>query len=281
MRRTFQIALAALVVFLCVSVYARRARTQGQSQAQERRYYLNGSVISIDKTQKQLVVAHGEIPGFMAAMTMPYLVASAQSLDGLISGDQITADVVVTGEGVHLENIVVTKKSNGASPAGQAAPELHDATMPLPKDYRKWVFLSSGLGMTYDPNGVAAANPLFDNVFVNPEAYEWYVKNGTWPDKTVMVLELRASTSELSINKNGRVQTDVTGVETHVKDVAHGGWAFYSFGRGAQQGTLLPKSATCYSCHEQNAAVDTTFVQFYPTLIEIAKNKGTFKTNAP
>ena len=31
----------------------------------------------------------------------------------------------------------------------------------------------------------------------------------------------------------------------------------------------------CYSCHEQHGAVDTTFVQFYPTLIELAKQKGT------
>ncbi|HYU45886.1 MAG TPA: cytochrome P460, partial [Terriglobales bacterium] len=28
-------------------------------------------------------------------------------------------------------------------------------------------------------------------------------------------------------------------------------------------------------CHEQHGAVDTTFVQFYPTLLEIAKKKGT------
>ena len=30
----------------------------------------------------------------------------------------------------------------------------------------------------------------------------------------------------------------------------------------------------CYSCHEQNGAVDTTFVQFYPTLIDAAKKIG-------
>jgi hypothetical protein len=35
-------------------------------------------------------------------------------------------------------------------------------------------------------------------------------------------------------------------------------------------------TAVCYSCHEQHAAVDTTFVQFYPTLLEIAKAKHTF-----
>ena len=34
-------------------------------------------------------------------------------------------------------------------------------------------------------------------------------------------------------------------------------------------------SATCYSCHPANGAVDNTFVQFYPTLLAIAKEKGT------
>jgi hypothetical protein len=40
-------------------------------------------------------------------------------------------------------------------------------------------------------------------------------------------------------------------------------------------GKLLPKEMDCYSCHEQHAAVDTTFVQFYPTLLPIAKAKKT------
>jgi len=152
-----------------------------------------------------------------------------------------------------------------------------NAKMLLPKDYREWVFLSSGLGMTYVPSATPNPNPNFDNVFVNSDAYQSFLKTGTWPDKTVLILEIRASDSKLSINKDGRVQTNVVGVEAHVKDASHGGWAFYNFGNGTQpEGTLLPKTATCYSCHEQNAAVDTTFVQFYPTLIDIAKAKGTF-----
>jgi Cu/Ag efflux protein CusF len=153
-----------------------------------------------------------------------------------------------------------------------------DAKMILPKDYRQWVFLSSGLGMSYTQSATPNPNPGFDNVFVNPEAYQAFMKTGTWPDKTVLILEARGSDSKVSINKDGRVQTNIVGIEGHVKDASHGGWAFYSFGNGAQQeGTLLPKTATCYSCHEQNAAVDTTFVQFYPTLIEIAKSRGTYK----
>ncbi len=152
-----------------------------------------------------------------------------------------------------------------------------DAKLILPKDYREWVFLSSGIGMAYTSSIVPNPNPTFENVFVNPQSYQAFLKTGTWPDKTILILEFRASQSQLSINKDGRVQTKVTAIEAHVKDASHGGWAFYSFGDGTQQqGTLLPKTEDCYSCHQQNGAVDNTFVQFYPTLAEIARAKGTF-----
>ena len=38
---------------------------------------------------------------------------------------------------------------------------------------------------------------------------------------------------------------------------------------------MTPTSANCYSCHADHGAVDTTFVQFYPTLLPIAKSKDT------
>jgi Cu/Ag efflux protein CusF len=156
-----------------------------------------------------------------------------------------------------------------------------DAKMILPKDYREWVFLSSDIGMTYIPSAGGGANPAFENIFVNPDAYRAFVKTGTWPDKTVLILESRASDTKVSINKDGRVQTNLLAIEAHVKDASRGDWAFYGFGNGTQQeGKLLPKSADCYSCHLQNGAADTTFVQFYPTLAEIAKAKGTFTAAA-
>jgi hypothetical protein len=66
------------------------------------------------------------------------------------------------------------------------------------------------------------------------------------------------------------------GLELHVKDETHfpGKWAFFAFG-GQKTATAIPASADCYSCHAQHAAVDTTFVQFYPTLLPIAKEKRT------
>ena len=67
------------------------------------------------------------------------------------------------------------------------------------------------------------------------------------------------------------------GLEVHIKDGARfpeGKWAFFSV-EDRVTGKLLPKEMDCYSCHEQHGAVDTTFVQFYPTLLEIAKKKRT------
>lgn len=145
-----------------------------------------------------------------------------------------------------------------------------------PTNYREWIYLSSGIGMSYFPNPTSA--PAFDNVFVNPEAYRSFVATGTWPDKTEMVLEARGAESKGSINQSGHYQgTDLMGVEVHVKDVARfpGGWAFFDFSSPTANGKLFPPTASCYSCHQQHAAVDTTFVQFYPTLLLIARDKKT------
>ena len=56
-----------------------------------------------------------------------------------------------------------------------------DGRLIRPQNYREWIFLSSGLGMTYGPLG-SGADPRFDNVFVNPPAYRYFLDTGRWPD---------------------------------------------------------------------------------------------------
>lgn len=154
-----------------------------------------------------------------------------------------------------------------------------DGALVFPVGYRDWTFVTSGLGMTYGPAGTADAegHPKFDNVFVEAGSYRSFLETGAWPDKSVLILEVRGSDSQVSINRGGHVQTQVLAVEAHVKDAARGGWAFYGFEPGAKQAKLIPKTANCYSCHEQHGAVDSTFVQFYPTLVDAAKRRGTFR----
>jgi hypothetical protein len=120
---------------------------------------------------------------------------------------------------------------------------------------------------------------MFDSVFVNPAAYQAFLKTGTWPDHTVLVLEEREARGKGSINQNGDYQGALMGLEVHVKDEARfpGKWAFFGFG-DSKTGKLFPASADCYTCHAAHAAVDTTFVQFYPTLMPIASSKGTLSS---
>jgi hypothetical protein len=146
-------------------------------------------------------------------------------------------------------------------------------------NYREWVYLTSGVDMSYAPKPAGMEDQSsFDNVFVNPEAYRSFVATGTWPDKTILVLEARRARSKGSINQDGHFQSGgVTDLEVHVKDEARfpGKWAFFSFNSATSNGTLFPQKASCYACHSAHAAVDTTFVQFYPTLLPIAEKNGT------
>lgn len=152
-----------------------------------------------------------------------------------------------------------------------------DGRLVFPANYREWIYLTTGLDMDYNPDLASMpGHSMFDNVFVNPEAYKTFVATGTWPDKTIIVLEGRMAANKGSINKAGHFQTtDVMMRSAHIKDTRFpGGWAFFPLDE-AKPTKQIPKEAVCYSCHEQHAAVDTTFVQFYPTLLEIAKKKGT------
>ncbi len=129
--------------------------------------------------------------------------------------------------------------------------------------------------MSYSP-AEQMGHHVFDNVFVNPQAYQAFVQTGTWPDKTMLVLEVRSAEGKGSINQKGNYQgTAVMGLEVHTKDEARypGKWAFYSFDNG-RTAKMIPASADCYSCHAAHAAVDARiFVQFYPTLLPIAKRE--------
>ena len=153
------------------------------------------------------------------------------------------------------------------TPTGEMLPPTH---------YREWIYLTSGLGMSYNPK--PADMVMFDNVFVNPEAYRSFLATGTWPDKTVLVLETREARGKGSINQHGHYQgTGIMGFEVHVKDEARfpNQWAFFDFDTPTSKGTLIPQGAPCYSCHAAHGAVNTTFVQFYPTLLPIAQEKHT------
>jgi hypothetical protein len=172
------------------------------------------------------------------------------------------------------------------APVFNAAGELE-----RPADFREWVYLTTGLDMFYGPAARREADgtraSVFTNVYVTPAAYREFMRSGAWPDKTMFILEARRAETAASIDNVGKSQGALLAIESAVKDTARfrdagsNGWGYFSFdgGDGATKATAkaLPTSATCYSCHAANTAVDNTFVQYYPTLFEVAKRLGTVK----
>jgi hypothetical protein len=148
----------------------------------------------------------------------------------------------------------------------------------FPADYRDWVFLTSGVNMNYSDVSMGMGHDMVDNVFVDPKAWQTFKATGRWADGTVIVKEGRVGTSKGSINKSGTFQTEERfDLEVHVKDSKRfkGGWAFF-VNTDDKPAKPIPHDVSCYSCHTANGAVDTTFVQFYPTAKPIAVKSRTF-----
>lgn len=113
------IIVASLFVDCGPSRSAKQADAKATTQAEDtgaKRYPLTGCVVSIDKANQSISVDGDAIPGFMAAMTMPYQVKDAGILNNAAPGDQIKADIVMGSDGAYLENVVIAPKSSAPKP---------------------------------------------------------------------------------------------------------------------------------------------------------------------
>jgi Cytochrome P460 len=197
----------------------------------------------------------------------------ASTLIGL-AGIVLAGTAILAAAVLRLSQAPAARAESGA-PQPDAPQYTADGKLLAPQDYREWIYLSSGLGMEYRPTGAPGSE--FTNVFVKPSAYRAFLTSGRWPDKTVFVLEERASATKGSINLGGHYQTDLEGLAASVKDEKRfpEKWAYFSFDKGAQPARPNPRAA-CLECHNPHGAVDNTFVQFYPTLQPVARKYGTY-----
>ena len=68
----------------------------------------------------------------------------------------------------------------------------------LPSGFETWVFVGSDLGLSYTPGAAAAASApppraprqQFHNVSINKAAYEYFLTNGRFPERTVLVMQV-------------------------------------------------------------------------------------------
>jgi hypothetical protein len=167
-------------------------------------------------------------------------------------------------------------RAGSPSPPESKPQYTNDNQLLRPQNYREWIFLSSGFDMNYGP--MAGDHHMFTNVFVPQWAYGEFLKSGKWPDKTMFVVEERYAESKGSINKQGHFQTGSMGMGVEVKDESHfpEKWAYFNFDEDTKSAKANPKEG-CFECHDQHAAVEHSFVQFYPTLKPVAQKFGTYR----
>jgi protein SCO1/2 len=78
-----------------------------------KKYPLQGTVVAKNAATNEITLKHGDIPGFMSAMTMPYLVKDPAVVQELQPGDKIAAEVIVgkNESDYWLEGVRITDES--------------------------------------------------------------------------------------------------------------------------------------------------------------------------
>jgi len=116
----------------------------------------------------------------------------------------------------------------------------------LPEDYRTWTLLGS-----------ASNAPHSGQVYTSPGADREFLRSGSFPEGTVMVLESKAS---------GAVTLEVSVKDRRFDE----GWGYFRFepaeGQLAKKTQALPAAAGCLACHRDRAGTDHVFTQFYSVL---------------
>jgi protein SCO1/2 len=125
--------LLALALLLAVAA----AGCRREAPAAGLRHVVKGKAVSVDVPKRSITIAHEDIPGFMPAMTMEFVVLEkdAPLLAQVSPGDEVTATLVVPDTRYWLEDLVVVKKGtpelsakparavHGAQP-GDALPDV-------------------------------------------------------------------------------------------------------------------------------------------------------------
>jgi protein SCO1/2 len=84
-------------------------------QPNEKRYPLDGRVVAVDAAQRQLTIAHHDVPGLMKGMTMPFVVSTndAWIFQAIAPVDQVHATLVL-GRDARLQDISFSKVSDSS-----------------------------------------------------------------------------------------------------------------------------------------------------------------------
>jgi protein SCO1/2 len=119
-------ARRVLPLILLAALASPACRREAPPVARQR-YPLEGKVVEVDVANRRVTIAHGDIPGFMPAMTMPFVVLEkdAALLQAVGPGDEVTATLVAPDSRYWLEDLVVLRKGT-PDPNATPGPRAHE-----------------------------------------------------------------------------------------------------------------------------------------------------------
>jgi hypothetical protein len=135
-----------------------------------------------------------------------------------------------------------------------------------PADVERWILVGASLGLGYS-DATDDGPGMFHRVYLEPGAYEHYLRTRRFRDGTMLTLSIRQPSRRVPPSRAGWTEGAFAALEVAVKDPGRfpGGWAYFDFGRDAPTAAALPPER-CAQCHARHAARDNVFVQFYPQL---------------
>lgn len=153
----------------------------------------------------------------------------------------------------------------------------------FPADFRNWIFVGAALGLSYSEHAEDKDQQKFTNIYITPEAYKQYERTGEFPEKTILAMPVYRQNRKQphgDLNLQGSFEGDLLAVEVAVKDGERfdDAWSYFDFSPADGETKLRQTSkafptSKCYDCHLEHASDDNVFVQYYPVLRRLTKNK--------
>ncbi len=150
-----------------------------------------------------------------------------------------------------------------------------DGRLLRPEGYERWVFAGASLGLSYSEHARPSGSDTFHHVYLDPAAYGHFARTGSFPDPTMLVLEIHRRADRGAPARQGYFEGERLAVEVALKDSSRfeEGWAYFDFSNGKTASEPFDKQQ-CYSCHLEHAQDDNVFTQFYPVLRRLKEGKS-------
>ena len=147
-----------------------------------------------------------------------------------------------------------------------------DGRLLLPEGFTRWILAGSSLGLSYTEG--ETGHEMYHFTLIEPTAYEHFRSTGAFREGTMLALLLHGIGSGATPARHGRYAAEAHVLELAVKDSARneGAWAYYNFAgtTGLLASARAMPQRSCQACHDEHAAHDNVFLQFYPLLVDAA-----------